>query len=262
MKKLFIKFFKILGYVIHPIHDKNTASIIKKGKEIIQKIAPQNKVLYGPFKGLQYPSLNILQLSLVPKILGSYEAHLHNLFTKIINHSYKQIIDIGSAEGYYAVGLAVKLPQSIVHCFEMNEEDILFCQQMAQLNGANNVIINNACTVDSLRSFSFQENTLIICDCEGYEYTLFNDAIVISKLSKVDILIELHDHENIDMKHILLNNYKNSHTIEMYNNWNVNYDFVSSMNELTDEEKAFSVQEHRGGLEKNKFMEWVFLKHK
>jgi hypothetical protein len=41
--------------------------------------------------------------ALAPKLIGSYEAELHPIFDRIFRKPYKRVIDIGCAEGYYAV---------------------------------------------------------------------------------------------------------------------------------------------------------------
>jgi hypothetical protein len=40
-----------------------------------------------------------------PKWLGTYELELHSIIKGILRAEYNTIIDIGSAEGYYSVGL-------------------------------------------------------------------------------------------------------------------------------------------------------------
>src|SRR5262245_45426434 len=66
-------------------------------------------VQHGPFKGLAYFDETVWG-SITPKWLGSYEAELHPAIEEIISRPYETIIDVGCAEGYYAVGLAATIP--------------------------------------------------------------------------------------------------------------------------------------------------------
>ena len=70
----------------------------------------QNRVQSGPFAGLVYPDTT-LNAHATPKLLGCYEAELHPALDQVLQTAYDSVVDIGSAEGYYAVGLALKLPE-------------------------------------------------------------------------------------------------------------------------------------------------------
>jgi hypothetical protein len=237
--------------------------IIKKGKKIIKKISidSEYKVLNGVFKELQYPSLNITESALVPKIVGSYEYQLQPWFSQITKSNYSDIIDIGSAEGYYAVGLAKKMPNAIIHCYDINEKDIEFSKQMAKVNNVNNLTWNTFCDENTLLKFVYRGKTLIISDCEGYELKLFTKA-VIEKCKHVDFLIELHDVVNPIISSHILSSFQNTHTFTVVNNRNVDYSKLNGLQKLSPKEREFALFEHRGGLYKNIFMEWVFLTSK
>ena len=76
IKKLILKSLNSLGYELikssrynKKIHDK----LVRLGKPLIKKISTNLEILNGPFKGMKYPSLEISEVTLVPKIIGSYE---------------------------------------------------------------------------------------------------------------------------------------------------------------------------------------------
>jgi len=234
--------------------------IIKKGKKIIKKLSinSEYKVLNGVFKDLQYPSLNITESTLVPKIVGSYEYQLQHWLSQIINTNYSDIVNIGSAEGYYAVGLAKKMPNTVIHCYDINEKDIEFSKQMAKANNASNLTWNTFCNENTLLNFAYRGKTLIICDCEGYELELFTKT-VIDKCKHVDFLIELHDVVNPIISSQILSNFQSTHTFNVVNNKDVDYSMLNGLQKLSPKEREFALFEHRGGLYKNIFMEWVFL---
>ena len=104
--------------------------------ELIQAFMEQHgrRVLSGPFVGMDYVQ-QATGSALMPKLLGSYEAELHETLEKIAATEYAAIIDIGCAEGYYAIGLAMRLPNAQVYAFDIDPEARELCTAMARLNG-------------------------------------------------------------------------------------------------------------------------------
>lgn len=259
MKKILIKLLAKFGYALVKVDTKEKfLPIINKGKAIIRKISPDFKVLNGPFKGMQYPSIDITELTLVPKITGSYESQLVPIIEQIISTSYNNIIDIGSAEGYYAVGLARHLPDCIVHCYDINEQDLEFCRKMAKLNNTSNITYNNFCSPETLVNFHYGKRSLVFCDCEGYELELFNEN-VINALRDTEVLVEMHDVINPVISETLLKRFNKSHNVLVVNNSGIDHDKLEGLTNITAAEKAFAVYEHRGGLYQNVYMEWAFF---
>src|SRR5690348_1337426 len=78
------------------------------------------RVNSGPFKGLEYIS-GAAGSAYTPKILGCYEQEIHAFIEEIINKSYSVIVDVGCAEGYYAVGFAYRSSDVKVYAFDENE---------------------------------------------------------------------------------------------------------------------------------------------
>ena len=237
--------------------------IIKKSKEYVKKISLSDgyKVMNGVFKGLQYPSLEITESALIPKIIGSYEYQLQPWMEQIIRTNYTDIIDVGSAEGYYAIGLAKKMPESMVHCFDINIRDLEFSKKMAEVNGVRNVTWNAFCDQKTLLTFLFRGKSLILCDCEGYELELFSKS-VIEKCKGMDFLIEFHNVVNPVISSELLTRFQHTHTFKIVNNLNVRYPIFEGVERLSPSEREFALCEHRGGLYKNIYMEWAFLTSK
>ena len=260
MKKLLIKLFKKFGYTLKKIEANTNEQlpIINKGKNIIHKISPDFTVLNGPFKGMKYPSIDITELTLAPKISGSYEGHLSPVINEMICTPYENIIDVGCAEGYYAVGFAKRIPQSTVHCYDVNESDLEFCKKMADLNGVSNLTYNKFCSPDTLINFNYGKRSLIFCDCEGYELELFTSKVV-TALKNTDVLVELHDVINPIISETLLKRFSSTHDVRIINNSNVDYTKLEGLDNITPGERAFAVYEHRGGLYQNIFMEWAFF---
>lgn len=147
----------------------------------------------GPFQGMKYPGAEAAGSALTPKLLGSYERELHPLIERLIAKGYDDVIDVGCAEGYYATGMALRLPGARVHAYDTSETARALCSSMAALNGvAERVSVKTTCTSETLINFPKPGRTLVIVDCESYEKVLFT-AAVRDALKGCDVLIEMHD---------------------------------------------------------------------
>jgi hypothetical protein len=103
------------------------------------------------------------------------------------------IVDIGAAEGYYAVGLAKVASGPPVTAFEATQRGRLLTFQMAEMNGvADRLKIQGFCDRQSLTNVIEDcRYPLVVCDCEGGEFELI-DPVEIPKLKVSDILVEVH----------------------------------------------------------------------
>src|SRR5262249_14170280 len=68
----------------------------------------------GPFAGMDYVT-EATEGALIPRLLGTYESELHPYILAFARMGPEAVIDVGSAEGYYAVGLARLMPGTVVH---------------------------------------------------------------------------------------------------------------------------------------------------
>lgn len=148
-------------------------------------------VLDGPFKGLKYCKDACVTFP-PSKRMGSYESELSEVVEHIVSNRYDRIVDVGSAEGYYAVGLLTRTKSSLMFAYETTAGDRDWLLKNAELNGvANRLTIGEFCTPEVLQTV-IQGKTFVFSDCEGYEDTLF-DLNACPLLSQTDMLIECHD---------------------------------------------------------------------
>ncbi|PAW80032.1 MAG: hypothetical protein B9S32_01495 [Verrucomicrobia bacterium Tous-C9LFEB] len=161
--------------------------------DIALRLSPDLRVLAGPFAGLKFPSIEQVSLSKVlPKILGSYEEELHPVIRSLKSNTYSTIINIGCAEGYYAVGLAMRFPQARVYAFDLNATSREQAAYMAKMNGVQDRIsFHGLFSPETIEKFQWEGPLLIVCDCEGGEYSLITPEIW--KNCTFDALIEIHD---------------------------------------------------------------------
>lgn len=66
-------------------------------------------IKYGPFAGMNY-DVAASEGGGAPRLLGGYEASLAPIINDIVEAKPDLIIDVGCAEGYYAIGMARRLP--------------------------------------------------------------------------------------------------------------------------------------------------------
>lgn len=152
------------------------------------------RVLSGPFAGLRYPGLEGHGSAILAKLLGTYEAELHDFVEQVLRTAPPTIVDVGCAEGYYAVGCALRQPDARIVAADISPHARELCAEMAQLNGvAGQVCIMGKVTREILMKFGAESAGWIICDCEGGEEELF-DKEVVQSLASWSLLIELHEH--------------------------------------------------------------------
>lgn len=158
-------------------------------------------VLHGPFAGMRYPDSAVGHASfLAAKLLGSYELELHPTVEQAISGGHRQIVDVGAADGYYAVGLAMRAGNGTrVDAFELDAGERRACRAMAQLNGvADRVVVGGHCDTAGLAR-TLDRGAFVLCDCEGYEFDLLRPDRV-PALESSTIVAELHPvaHPRID----------------------------------------------------------------
>jgi hypothetical protein len=149
-------------------------------------------VLEGPFRGMRYPKRSLMDRDGIPLLFGTYELELQPIIEEVATERYNCIVDIGSAEGYYAVGLALRT-KTPVHAFDCEPRERHYLRRMAQLNGVGNLIRTSSwCEPKDLSRLVKGRRCLVISDCEGFEFDLFNDECV-NAVGSSDLIIELHE---------------------------------------------------------------------
>jgi hypothetical protein len=161
--------------------------------DAVRDTFPDLRVRHGVFRGMRYPQERAIGSALFPKLLGRYESELNDIIEGSYLRRYSHIVNIGCAEGYYAVGLACYLPDVTVYAYDTDQAALLLCRKMARLNGVDRrVMTASLCDPAVLMTLPLSAHALIISDCEGYERMLFTDEVV-DFLEGHDVLIEVHD---------------------------------------------------------------------
>src|SRR5258708_7517445 len=99
----------------------------------------QCRIRSGPFTGMRY-GLMAVGSAYIPKLLGIYERELAPLIELVCSQMPECIIDIGAAEGYYAVGLAMRNTSARGIAFEAEEQRRASLLRTAELNEVSDLI--------------------------------------------------------------------------------------------------------------------------
>lgn len=228
--------------------------------EKLQKLFSDLTVRTGFMKGLKYPGFSSYGSSIFPKLSGTYESELTDVFIQLEKNHYSCIVDVGCAEGFYAVGLAQRFKEAKVYAFDISETAQQLCKEMAALNHVTNrVEVKQECTAVNLASLVQGERSLIVCDCEGYERHLFTKETVAS-LKHSDLIIELHPMHEKDVKEYLHHLFADTHMIDYTASYDDNrkiFELPAVYSALSKIDKIKIVQEGRAFS-----MDWMIAKAK
>jgi hypothetical protein len=167
----------------------------------------------GPFRGMRYIDYSFCS-ALMPKLIGIYEKELHAAVEDLIAWCPDVVVDIGAAEGYYAVGLARRLPESTVVAFEADDGARQQLSQLAGLNHCKNIRVQGLATPASLSAVVADNGAkvAVICDCEGAELDLLSPDDLPWQRSAF-IVCELHDFLRPGIEEALVARFQPTHRV-------------------------------------------------
>ncbi len=206
----FVHLFKKIEFQRQLVEQKPVLDFIKN--TVLQQPVVRN----GLFKGLKYPAFEAAGSAVFPKFIGSYESELIPLFRQIIDGHYDTILDIGSAEGYYANGLSMVMPGATVYAYDVDERARTICRQIATLNHLDGrVIVGEKMDAAGLANFDFtNKKAFVLSDCEGYEKSLFTQQNI-QNLKNTAVLIEVHDLFDLTISGYLRDVFAVTHDIQV-----------------------------------------------
>jgi len=152
--------------------------------------ATSGRVQYGPFAGMHMlRETSWREAVLAPMLLGTWEQELHapleREIARVMGLPDPKIAVIGCAEGYYAVGLARRVPHATVYAVDIDEQSCRVAAEAAELNGVDLVFGADISEV-------FAAPDLIVMDCEGAE-VVYLDLEKFPALFKASIIVEVHN---------------------------------------------------------------------
>jgi hypothetical protein len=145
----------------------------------------------GPFAGLTYPRSTVLRVPwFVSSLAGTFELELHPTIEALVRSRPRLFVNLGSAGGYYAVGMGLRLPGAKVIAYEADPHRARLCSRVARLNGVN-LDLRGLCTPQALAELD-AEGAAVICDVDGAEAELI-DPDRVEWLRTATLLVEVHE---------------------------------------------------------------------
>lgn len=218
-----------------------------RSKIIENTLVTQNgyKVLSGPFKDMAYGK-NVIEGAASARLLGCYEASLTPTIEKIIKKGYPQVLDVGCAEGYYAVGFATRMADTHVIAYDSNPKAQDACKALAKENNvADRVRVENTITHADFDQCQTAK-TLVFCDIEGAEKELL-DPDKAPGLKVADILVEVHDTMIPELSKAMKERFSKTHKITVIDRKIDMSSLPDWMEKVSDLDRLLAVWEWRGG---------------
>lgn len=202
------------------------------------------QVQSGPFKGMTILPYYMWGEGDTPaKLLGVYEDELHPYIQQIIDCQPDVIVNVGCAEGYYAVGLAVRTKAKI-YAADVENTAQMICTSNAQANSVDVEVCGQA-TPDTLTQLIAEHQTpVVISDCEGYEDILL-DPKACPKLAKCRVLVETHDVTLPGVTNRIAQRFDSTHDIALIRQSGKDAHKFDILNELSDTDKLCLINEGR-----------------
>jgi hypothetical protein len=174
----------------------------------------------GPFKGMTYVA-SASEGGIAPRLLGVYETVLHDVFLSAPAQGYDAVLNVGCAEGYYAVGCARLLPDATVLAWDIDPVAREKCLDLARLNGVETRIDLreryeashvNAVHNELSAKLGHAPKGLLVMDCEGAEFDLLDPQA--ADLRWLDLVVEVHPGRDRTVE-TLVRRFENTHLIDV-----------------------------------------------
>lgn len=178
-----------------------------------------NKVITGPFAGMEISNRPVWNDGNVcAKLVGSYEFELHPAVRKAISRKPQVIVNVGCAEGYYAIGLAMRT-DATVYAFDLNSQSLKICNDYAFHNGVVHRVqtLVGCKEIEYLNSVGGSGRRLYVSDCEGDELKLFGSEEWPAGMEDSDLIVECHDFIDPKGSSRLVSRFMHTHDVEIIN---------------------------------------------
>jgi hypothetical protein len=183
----------------------------------LRTLCPDGRVRRGLCQGLRFPPDRSTFSTIAPMLLGLYERPLQAKLEHLTStRGYDLMVNVGSADGFYAVGLALRCPAARVIACDTEPIAQRASRAMAEINDVNGRLqVTGFC--DGARLVEFGQTAkraLILSDCEGFEQQLFSEGSG-EALARHDVVIEMHDRLDYRISPHLRRVFESSHRVEI-----------------------------------------------
>lgn len=202
-------------------------------------------VLSGPFKGMDY-GVRASEGSRAARLIGAYEASLAPVIEQIVTRAYDLVVDVGSAEGYYAVGLARRMPGARVMARDANPKAQQLCAALAALNGVQARVEIGGLMDHADFDICKTTRSVVICDIEGAEADLLDPRRAPGLLA-ADILVETHDCITPALSRLIAGRFAATHDVQTIGRKVDDSGLPDWMESLSDMDRLIALWEWRTG---------------
>lgn len=223
---------------------RQAAGLPALAERVVRQVG--DRVLDGPCAGLRYPRECLREVDVpIAKLVGTYERQLHEPLAQAVDAGRGPFVDIGCADGYYAVGLALRRAQLDVRAFDLAGTARSLCAALAECNGcADRVTIAKRCDERSMRGLAL-DDALVLADIEGAEFALFAGEML-SLLRGALVIIELHRPIDDPASQALRRRFARTHDEDVLSGDVPDGDAIGVLSFLSSAERATAISEWRG----------------
>jgi hypothetical protein len=170
----------------HPVQ-----STIRIATHALVRAQTDGHVVDGPFAGMWYG----IRVPHLPAYLGTYELELRPLLAQLARSPFDVLLNVGAADGYYAVGLGRLWPRARIVAFELLPAKQANLRRVAAENGIDRRLrIEGACTPGRLDEVTrAAARPLVWMDADGAEMELLDPRLA-PGLRRAEIVVELHEY--------------------------------------------------------------------
>ena len=196
-------------------------------------------VLAGPMQGLRYTRTGDAP---VAKLLGVYEIEIAGWIEEGLVARPSVFVDLGAADGYYAVGAKVRCPGIDVIAFELAPIARRELEELGAINGVQ-VDIRGQATAQTLADLPLHD-AMLLCDIEGAEAEVLDP----SPLATCTVIVELHEQVSPGVTDLLLRRFSDTHHGEIVRSAPRDPRGFPQLSVLTPTQQALALDEHRGDM--------------
>ncbi|MDA8607051.1 hypothetical protein N9L56_00140 [Gammaproteobacteria bacterium] len=261
---MILKFIRrLISFLIRKLNLADLDGFIYQRRlDLASKVDKMHKstIQFGPFKDMILSDGDWWgKIDRPSMIYGFYEKEVLESLTSSANE-FKLLIDIGAADGYYAIGalMSNKFQKSI--CYEISKDGQKQIKKNAELNDVHDRIeIRGEARKGFYNEFSDEElaSSLILMDIEGGEFDLFSERQDFLKVSKATLIIEshaLHFKDGEDRQKNLLHLAEEFFDITEFKTSSRDLSTIPSLKKFSDSDRWLICSEGRGEL-----MSWFRL---
>lgn len=197
----------------------------------------------GPFAGMEYVA-QATEGTLIARLLGTYESELHPHLAAFAADGLDCVVDVGCAEGYYAVGLARMMSDVRVHAYDISETARAACVDLAARNGVSDrVEVGGEFRPTDFEAFAGRR-VLVIVDAEGAEVDILQPALS-PALARMNLIVETHDLYRRGALATMMERFSNTHDIVRVDQQPKTFEMPAWLQRLSHLDQLLAVWEWR-----------------